>query len=202
MSDRPKTSVGEPPVQNLLPPRVVSAHFALALILVACMSGLTQRLLSRSDLPSPLWWRFMTGGSLIAVFGQCLLGSQLGTTWAAHRCLAQGEDCQWLSLHRGSAWPVAAFLMIYVVTSLLIGGWARSQWPFLLAVFVLVVMQISLGLLTVQFGLNQPLLTVGHQLVAVLMVAFLAALICRRPPKEEPTLSESTHESFLEPCHG
>ena len=87
--------------------------------------------------------------------------------------------------------------MIYVTTSLLVGGWARSQWPYLLAVFVLVAMQISLGVLTVQFGLQQPVLTVGHQLLAVLIVAFLAALSCRSPQKEAKTLPEITEESFF-----
>ena len=195
-------ALGALTVLNLLPSGVVTAHLALALILVAAMSGLTQRLLAPSGLTSPLWWRFLAGGSLIAVIGQCLLGALMATTWAAQRCLTQGDDCQWLALHRSSAIPVAACVLIFVITSLLVNGWSRSQWPFLLAVSVLVATQIGLGLLTVQFGLNQPLLTVGHQLVAVLMVALLAALSFRKPHETKATLPAMTDESLLESCHG
>ncbi len=189
-------------VVNLLPSGVVTTHLALALILVAAMSGLTQRLLSPNGLVAPLWWRFMCGGTLFAVFGQCLLGGYLATTWTAQRCLIQGQNCQLLSLHRSFAIVVAVFVLMFVVTSLLVGGWPRSQWPFLLPVSLLVSAQICLGLFTVQFGLNQPAITVAHQLVAALLVAFLAALSCRRPQKKTASFTSITEESLFEPCHG
>ena len=90
-------ALGALTVLHLLPSGVVVTHLAVALILVAVMSGLTQRLLAPNSLPSPLWWRFMSGGCLIAVMGQCLLGGRMATTWAAQRCLSQGESCQWLN---------------------------------------------------------------------------------------------------------
>ncbi len=194
--------LGAVTVVHLLPSVVVTAHLALALILVAVMSGLTQRLISPKGIDAPLWWRIMGGASLFAVFGQCLLGGRMATTWAAQRCLIQGDGCQWLALHRSSAIPVAALILMFVLTSLLVGGWPRSQWPFLLSVSLLVATQIILGLLTVQFGLNQPFITVAHQLVAVLLVALLAALSTRRPQEILATLPGTTDESLLEPCHG
>ena len=89
-----------------------------------------------------------------------------------------------------------------MISSLFVGGWARSQWPFLLAVFLLLVSQISLGLLTVHFDLKNPSLTVAHQLVAALLVAFLAALSCSRPKEKVATLPVIAQKSHFEPCHG
>ena len=189
-------------VLNLLPSGVVTGHLALALILVALMSGLTQRLLAPNGLSSPLWWRFMSVGCLIAVFVQCLLGGRMATTWAAQRCLTQGNGCQWLAFHRTAAIPVTTCLIIFVITSLCVSGWSRSQWPLLLAVSLLAATQITLGLLTVQFGLHQPVLTISHQLIAALLVACLAALTCRRPPELEAAVTSMTEESLFEPCHG
>ena len=98
--------------------------------------------------------------------------------------------------------PVALFLLMFVLISFWVGGWPRSQWPFLLFVLGLVTIQVILGILTLGFGLSQPILTVSHQLVAALLVAVLAALTCRRP---EAILAKeicTAEESSLEPCHG
>ncbi len=195
-------ALGALTVLHLLPSGVVTTHLAVALILVALMSGLTQRLLSQNSLPSPLWWRLISGGSLLAVFAQCLLGARMATTWSAQRCLAQGQGCQLLASHRSSALLVTACLLFFVITSLLMSEWSRSQWRFLLAVSLLAATQITLGVFSVRLGLAQPLLTISHQLVAALLVAFLAALSCRRPQEIEVPMSAITDESILEPCHG
>ncbi len=197
-----QAGLGALTVLNLLPSGVVTAHLVLALILIAAMSGVTQSLLFPSSLQSPLWWRLMAGGGLIALISQSLLGARMATTWAAQRCLAQAQGCLWLELHRFFAITVAAWLLFFVIISLLAGGWTRSQWPSLLAVFVLVITQVSLGLLTLEFGLKQPALTVSHQLLAALLVALLSALSFRRPQEKEVILPAMTKETFLEPCHG
>ena len=189
-------------VVNLLPSGIVTAHLALALTLVAAMSGLTQRLLATNDVPSPLWWRFMSGGCLIAVFGQSLLGARMATTWAAQRCLNQGQACHWLALHRTSAIPITAFLLLFVITSLFAGEWSRSQWRFLLVVSLLSVTQITLGVITLRLGLHQPWITISHQLVATLLVACLAALSCRSLAGTQSSLPLIPKESRLETCHG
>ena len=195
-------ALGALTVMHLLPSAVVTAHLVLALTLVAVMSGVTQRLLSPNSLTAPIWWRLMAGGSLLAVLVQCVLGGRMATTWAAQRCLSQGEGCGSLALHRGFAMPVAVCVLIFVITAFLVGGWARTQWPLLLAVSGLVATQIILGLLTVMIGLQQPFLTVGHQLVAALLVAFLAALICRGPFNSSSTTPVIPDNPLFEPCHG
>ena len=65
---------------------------------------------------------------------------------------------------------------------LLAGGWSRRQWPWLLLAAVLLgPFRSLLGITTLRLGLDQPLVTVAHQLVAALLVGVLAALLVRCP---------------------
>ena len=189
-------------VFNLLSSVVVTAHLILALTLVALMSALTQRLLEPNGSPAPLWWRLMGFCSLSAVFGQCLVGGLMATTWSSQRCLSLGETCHLFELHRLVAIPASILVASFVIISLIVGGWPRSQWPLLGFVSLLVFVQISLGILSAHFGLNEPLLTVGHQLVAVLLVASLSALSFRRPLILNSKLIEFGDQTLLEICHG
>ncbi len=188
-------------VLNLLPSGVVTAHLTLGLTLVALLSGFSQNLLSKDSVPSPIWWRVMSGLSAFLVILQSLIGARMSTLWAAQRCLSKDESCYWLYLHRSSAILVTFFILIFVGTAILKGGWPRSQWPFLVSILCLVFIQISLGLLTVNYGLSQPLLTVTHQLGAALLVAILSALAFRRPPIPL-TQSMTVSKTLMEPCHG
>tara|TARA_B100002052_G_scaffold295863_1_gene323182 strand:- start:274 stop:1188 length:915 start_codon:yes stop_codon:yes gene_type:complete len=196
-------ALGALTVLQLLPSGVVTAHLALAMTLVALLSGLTQRLMQPSpQSEAPIWWRCLAGLALLGVFCQSLLGARMATSWAAQRCLAGGEACRWLLWHRSTATPVALVVLGFVITALLVSGWSRRQWPFLLGVVLLLSTQIALGVLTLRLGLAQPLVTVAHQLVAVLLVALLSALIARTPqalPSRSPAVLEDTS---LEPCHG
>ena len=190
-------------VLQLLPSGVVTAHLALALTLVALLSGLTQRLLQSGDGQPPWWWRPLSALALVGVVSQCLLGARMATSWAAQRCLAGGEACRWLVWHRSAATPVAGFVLLFVLVALLAGGWSRRQWPLLLSAVLLVTTQVSLGITTFRLGLDQPLVTVAHQLVAALLVGVLAALLVRSPVFVAavpcPVVLDA---SSLEPCHG
>ncbi len=194
--------LGAVTVLQLLPSGVVTAHLAIALALVAVMSGVTQKLLSPGDLSSPLWWKLMGGGSLMLVIGQCLLGGRMATTWAAQRCLEQGQSCLWLDLHRNSAVLVFICVFAFVITALLVGGWPRCQWPYLLPVILLLFGQLGLGDLSVRLGLDSPVVTVCHQFVAVLLVAFLAALSFRSPYPSFSKPLAMAEKSIFSPCHG
>ena len=191
-------------VLQLLPSAVVTAHLVLALTLVIVMSGLTQRLLHKGskDSAAPRWWPWLGGISLAAVSTQCLLGGRMATSWAAQKCLQEGQSCQWLAWHRSAAIPAAVCVLLFVLTGLIAGGWARQQWPLLIAAFLLVVTQIALGVFTLQLSLSQPAVTVSHQLVACLLVAVLAALTWRRPTGPNSPLTITVDPSPLEPCHG
>ena len=189
-------------VLQLLPSGIVMAHLALALTLVALMSWLSQRLLEIKKLPAPAWWRIMTFGSLTLVIGQSLLGARMATTWASKTCLSQGIGCQLLDSHRMFAMAVTLFILIFVVTAISYGGWPRSQWPLLISVAFLLILQILLGITSVRFGLLIPLVTIGHQLIGALLVAFLASLSARRPNYLEKIALKMPEESFMEACHG
>ncbi len=188
-------------VLDLLPSGLVTAHLGVALLLLAISSGLSQSLLGLPGSKGPLWWRLMGGAALGGVVYQSLLGGKMATSWAAERCATAGVACHWLNWHFGSAVPVAMLVLAFVLTPFFVGGWPRSQWPFLISTLGLVVLQIFLGISTLNFGLSQPSLTVGHQLVAALLVALLAALTFRAPKESSAFLSLQPESSFLEPCH-
>ena len=195
-------ALGALTVLELLPSTVVTAHLACALFLLAGVSGLSQSLLSAPGKSSPLFWRFLGGLSLLSVIGQSLLGARMATTWSAQRCLDLGQSCQWLTWHRFSAMPVAVFVLLFVMTSLFAGGWARTQWLYLISALGLVLLQVTLGLLSLSLELSEPFVTVAHQLVAALLVALLASLTFRRPGDSEPNSFIENPTSPLDPCHG
>ena len=72
----------------------------------------------------------------------------------------------------------------------------------MLSVLVLLLVQVGLGLLSVHYELNQPFLTISHQLVAALLVALLSAITFRRPNASLPNLSEMANKSLLGFSHG
>ena len=190
-------------VLQLLPSQVVTAHLTVALTLVALLSAVTQRLLDPAAGSPPFWWRPLSGLALLAVIAQCLLGAQMATSWAAQRCLAGGEACHSVSLHRYGAMPAAGLVLLFVVVALFVGGWSRRQWPWLLSSVLLVTSQAVLGVTTLRLGLQQPLVTITHQLVAALLVAVLAALTVRSPGSPLPTRSSVVvDDTALETCHG
>ena len=189
-------------VVQLLPSFVVIAHLFLALTLVASMSGISQQLISANGSLGPYWWRLMSFTSLLAVMFQSVLGSRMATLWAAQRCLAESQACKWLSFHRFSAMPVSIFIFGFIFLSLAVKGWTRRQWPYLIVVLTLMISQISLGFLSIGSKLAEPFFIVGHQLTAVLLVAFLSALSFR---KLNVTLMQSEadlNKTVLEACHG
>ena len=189
-------------VTQLLPSAVVTAHLALALTLVALLSGLTQRLLHPAAAVAPLWWRIGASLGLLSVFVQCLLGGRMATAWAGQRCLAGGEACQLVLSHRLTAMPVVVVVLGFAGAAVLAGGWARQQWPWLGGAVLLVLVQVALGVFTLRLGLSQPAVTVAHQLVAALLIALLAALLVRSPDRPSPSRSVVLDDTSLEACHG
>ena len=190
-------------VLQLLPSQVVTAHLAVALALVALLSAGTQRLLQPSGGHPPAWWRPSAGLALAAVMVQCLLGGRMATTWAAQRCLAGGEACGSGFWHRLGAMPAAGLVLLFVLIAFVAGGWSRRQWPWLLSAVLLVAAQAVLGVTTLRLGLQQPLVTISHQLVAALLVAVLAAITARRPEPVPTTCPPVVlDDTVLETCHG
>ena len=180
-----QATLGALTVTQLLPSAVVTAHLALALLLVALISGLHQRLALCIAAPGslitaelPRWWRAWRAlllFALLAVAGQALLGGAMASQWAADRCLAAGEACIWLGLHRAAALPVAASVCIAALASLALPKGQGQLRALTLAAGALVAVQIGLGLASLRSQLALPAIVVAHQLVAALLVALLAA---------------------------
>ena len=189
-------------VLQLLPSLVVIAHLAVAFTLVAIMSGVTQQLLSPGKSIFPTWLRSLGFLSLFSVIAQSLLGSRVATSWAAQRCLDFGDSCNLLVLHRASALPVSLLVFLFVIISFTQRDVFISQWPYFLTIIFLIISQIFLGVFSIQLGMSEPGLIIGHQLVACLLVAIISALSFKGRGIDGSSQSLFITESPLETCHG
>jgi cytochrome c oxidase assembly protein subunit 15 len=164
-------------VIQLLAAPMVTAHLATALLLVALVSGTQQALtpLPPGAAPLPLWWRVLGLAALAAVFSQALLGGAMASQWAADRCLAIGEGCSWLASHRTIATPVALLVFSLAAASFVLPSGHHRVRALALCGLPLVALQIGLGVAALKGQLSVPLITVGHQIGAALLIALLAA---------------------------
>ena len=189
-------------VLQLLPSLVVMAHLAVAFTLVAIMSGVTQQLLNPGKSIFPPWLRSFGFLSLFSVIAQSLLGSRVATSWAAHRCLDFGDSCTLLGLHRLTAIPVTFLVISFVIVSSFQRDVFINQWRYLLMIIFLIISQIFLGVFSIQLGMTEPSLIIGHQLIACLLVAVLSALNFKGRGIDESSQSLFIAQSTLETCHG
>ncbi|MFM7634546.1 MAG: COX15/CtaA family protein [Cyanobacteriota bacterium] len=177
-------------VSQLLAAPLVTAHLGTALLLVALVSAMQQALASGPGgdpsspagngppTPSPTlpqWWRGVAGLAVLGIFSQCLLGGAMASQWAADRCLAAGDGCLWLALHRSAAIPAVLLVTATALLSSFLHAPFRLVRGLSLVALVLVAAQIALGVATLRLQLALPLVTVAHQLGAALLVAVLAA---------------------------
>lgn len=209
-------ALGALTVTELLRFDVVSAHLATALLLVALLSGVHQGLrpqalpeqadqvITGGAAPGCPLWSLAFGAAAILVFAQALSGGLMATRWAAGRCLASGEACFWLGLHRQLSTPVALAVIAVVAALLLIPGLQRRHWPLATAAAALVSLQVALGVATLRLALSVPLVTVAHQITAALLIAVLSALTVRTWRSHCAIRSDGSTSrlSPLETCHG
>ena len=177
-------ALGALTVLGLLAASTVTAHLITALLLVLLVSAMHQavRRSSSGCLPSasasvlPLWWTLLLAFSSLVLFGQCALGGAMASRWASSLCLEAGEGCRWLLTHRLGAWAALAALLLPAVLAHLLPGIPPVLRRFSLGPALLVPLQVALGVFTLRLQLQQPLVTVAHQLIAALLVALLGAL--------------------------
>ncbi len=74
--------------------------------------------------------------------------------------------------------------------------------PYLVTITFLIISQIFLGVFSIKLGLSEPVLIIGHQLVACLLVAVISALNFKGRDIDESSKSFFITESTLETCHG
>ena len=175
-------------VLGLLDASTVTLHLLTALVLVFLISGTHQALLATADHASsgqspvdsiallPFWWIPLLALSTLTLFSQCALGGAMASRWAASLCLEGGVGCRWLLLHRLGAWPTLVVLVLPALASLALPPAERTLRLLAWLPAVLVPCQVGLGVMTLRLELSEPLVTVSHQLLAALLVAFLGAL--------------------------
>jgi cytochrome c oxidase assembly protein subunit 15 len=211
-------------VVGLLAAASVTAHLLTALLLVAVVSATHQALRAgaaqapaRPSAPVPpglassqrspaaglpsWWWVLLTAASLATLL-QCGLGAAMASRWAVSLCLTAGEGCQWLLRHRLGAWPAATSLLALALASLALPPSARATRFLAWGPLVLVAMQVPLGVLVLRLQLQEPLITVAHQILAALLVAVLGALWGRSLAPLAAAEPLSSHRSPLELVHG
>lgn len=174
-------------VLALLPSAVVTAHLAVALLLVGLLSAASQQLLVQMPAqPMPLrsmpplrpLWIALASLSLVAVLAQCLLGGAMATQWATRSCLEAARGCQWLWAHRHLAGIASAAVVLQSIGAVALRVRGAALGLSLMA-SALVAVQVLLGLGTLHHQLSSPLLTVAHQVVAALLVGALTACLSR-----------------------
>lgn len=171
-------------VSQLLAAPMVTAHLATALLLVALVSTLYQTLEIGAPKTAPWpavprWWLGLAGLALVLVFSQCLLGGAMASQWAVGQCLATGESCSWLLAHRQLAMPAALTVGLLALTALALPAGSIHLQALAWGASALVILQIALGVFTLRLELQQPAVTVAHQVVAALLVGLLAAVLAR-----------------------
>ena len=194
-------------VLGLLAASTVTAHLITALLLVLLVSAMHQALrrsCSGRHPPAaalPRWWTLLLAFSSLVLFGQCALGGAMASRWASSLCLQAGEGCRWLLTHRLGAWAALAALLLPAVLAHLLPGIPPVLRRFSLGPALLVPFQVALGVFTLRLQLQQPLVTVAHQLMAALLVALFGALwgitLAARSPAQVVSFSPS-----LEMAHG
>jgi cytochrome c oxidase assembly protein subunit 15 len=177
-------ALGALTVLRLLAAGTVTAHLATALLLVLLLSAVSQGMeASTSTIPPgqlapslPRWWLPLAFTAGLPLLAQCLLGGAMASRWAVDRCLQVGEACQWLALHRQVAGPAALALALLAAASWLLPVGLGLLRLLSGAAVLLVACQVALGLASLRLGLTQPGLTIGHQLLAGLLVALIGAI--------------------------
>ena len=190
-------------VLQLLAAPTVTAHLITALLLVHLMAAVAEALLPPPPplTPVPGWWIPLVGGSGLLLLGQCALGGSMATRWATSLCLEGGEACRWLLLHRLGAWPTVVAMLLPACASLALPKDHRRLARLTLGPALLVPIQVLLGVLTLRLQLDQPPVTVAHQVVAAVLVALVGAiggrtLVCLFPARAVPV------PPSLEMAHG
>jgi cytochrome c oxidase assembly protein subunit 15 len=164
-------------VTRLLAAPMVTAHLATALLLLLLISGVDQGLSGEAaSQPRPLWWALLPLVPTTLVLSQCVLGGAMASQWAVDHCLTSGSQCEWVFRHRQLAVPAALSVVVMAGITLLSPLCDHLCRGLACAAAGLVGTQAVLGVLTLQAQLHVPWLTIGHQLVAALLMATLGAL--------------------------
>jgi len=188
-------TLGALTVINMLSSLSVMSHLLIAFIILITAIYVNQALINKKMDENILWWKYLLTIPLALTLVQSVIGVRLSSTWSAHLCLSLNQNCIVLNSHKLFAIPVFISITSIILVSFLKIDLFKNNWKFLISAFLLLLSQITLGVLSLKTNLNEPLLIISHQIVASLMVATLSTLIFKK--SSENILFNSTNNNVI-----
>ena len=170
-------TLGALTVINMLSSLSVMSHLLIAFIILITAIYVNQALINKAMDKNILWWKYLLSIPLSLTLVQSVIGVRLSSTWSAHLCLSMNQNCIVLNSHKLFAIPVFISVITIILVSFLKFDLFKNNWKFLISAFLLLISQITLGILSLKTNLSEPLIIISHQIVASLMVATLSSLI-------------------------
>ena len=188
-------TLGALTVINMLSSLSVMSHLLIAFIILITAIYVNQALINKEMDKNILWWKYLLSIPLSLTLVQSVIGVRLSSTWSAHLCLSMNQNCIVLNSHKLFAIPVFISVITIILVSFLKFDLFKNNWKFLISAFLLLISQITLGVLSLKTNLNEPLIIISHQIVASLMVATLSTLIFKN--SSENILINSTKNNVI-----
>ena len=91
------------------------------------------------------------------------------------------DSCLILDTHKLFAIPISISILLILAISIYKQDLFLKNWKYLCSLFLLLISQIILGILSLKTNLSEPVFVIGHQLNASLLIAILTTLIFRNP---------------------
>ena len=174
-------SIGALTVINLLNSYSVTAHLLTAFLLLITTITINQNLENNEVNKSLIWWKILLSFPLIFTLVQSFIGVRLSSTWSAHLCLSFNRQCLILDTHKLFAIPISVSILFILAISIYKQNLFLNNWRYLCSLFLLLISQVFLGVLSLKTNLSEPVFVIGHQLNASLLIAILTTLIFRNP---------------------
>ncbi len=173
-------TLGALTVINMLSSLTVMSHLLIAFIILITAIYVNQSLINKEMDKNILWWKYLLSIPLTLTLVQSVIGVRLSSTWSSHLCLSFNQNCIVLNSHKLFAIPVFISIISIILVSFFKFHLFKNNWKFLISAFLLLISQITLGVLSLKTNLNEPLIIISHQIVASLMVATLSTLIFKK----------------------
>jgi len=188
-------TLGALTVINMLSSLSVMSHLLIAFIILMTAIYANQALINKDIDKNILWWKYLLSIPLSLTLIQSVIGVRLSSTWSAHLCLSMNQNCIVLNSHKLFAIPVFISITSIILVSFLKFDLFKNNWKFLISAFFLLLIQITLGILSLKTNLNAPLIIISHQIVASLLVATLSTLLFKK--SSENILFNSTKNNVI-----
>ncbi len=179
-------TLGALTVINMLSSFTVMSHLLIAFLLLITTIFINQNLSNDNCTNPRIWWKLILSIPLLLTLIQSVIGVRLSSTWSSHLCISFNQKCMVLNSHKLFAIPVFLSITSILIISFIKIDLFKNNWKYLIGIFFLTLLQITLGILTLKTDLTQPLLIVSHQIVASLLIATLTTLIFRNKNEKVP----------------